>query len=117
MPDEAVVVRGGLMQSITMNRSARIHHARHPGEWAISVACAPDRTAADLAREATFIENLQIRTSTVGAIRALGHDVRATGRPPHADLVLRTIPSEPLFAALRDVFDEAEPNPRFFDDE
>jgi hypothetical protein len=101
------------MESSTMLSNASIHNRRHPGEWALSVGCAEGWTAAEIAMEARFIQNRQIRTSTVGAVRALGHDVRLSGRPPHADLHLRTMPSEPLFDALRAAFNEAEPNPRF----
>lgn len=99
-----------------MKTNASDHNIEHPGEWAISVAAHPSWSADQIARGALFIRHSQIRTSTVGAVRALGHDVRPSGRLPHADLHLRTMPSEPLFDALRGAFGDPQPNPRLTDD-
>jgi hypothetical protein len=117
LPDETWVVRGGVMESQTMMTNAQVHNAECPGEWALSVAAVNGWTVEALAMAAPF-PNRQMRVSTVGAIRALGHDVRPTiDDPPHADLVLSREPDEELWEELRGAFDPPIPNPRFAEQE
>lgn len=112
LPDEAVVVRGGQMASETLRINAEAHRAEFPGEWAISVSSADVLNEREIAEASPWILNGSVRVSSVGAIRALGHDVVPSGQFPHADLILDSAPSEILWEDLRGVFDDPIPNPR-----
>lgn len=116
LPDEAYVVRGGRMESSTMWTNARDHNAEFPGSWAISVASVADWAPEKIARAAPF-RNRDMRVSTVGAVRSLGHDVVVSGERPHADLMLACEPTEKSWDALRSVFDSPVPNPRYGNEE
>lgn len=96
--------------------NARDHNYEHPGEWAISVASVAGWSADDIARTAPF-RNRDMRVSTVGDVRLLGHDVVVSDEPPHADLVLACEPTEQIWEALRETFDPPVPNPRYSDEE
>lgn len=102
------------MESTTMATNARDYNVEHPGEWAISVASMAGWFQDGLAMEAPF-RNRQMRVSTVGAIRALGHDVVRSGKAPHATLRLAQEPSEEVWEGLRGVFGPTVSNPRYGD--
>jgi hypothetical protein len=112
LPDDAIVVRGGVMLTTDLATNLQVYNQMYPGQWGISVACEPNSAADDLAQRAPF-RNRLMRVSTVGAIRGLGHDVVATGTPPHATLMLAQEPTEEDWEALRSVFSEPEANPRY----
>lgn len=88
------------------------HNLEHPGEWAISVASLPGATADDIAGQSPY-PGRWMRVSTVGEVRALGHDVVRSGKPPHADLILASEPTEEVWEDLRGVFEEPEVTPRW----
>jgi hypothetical protein len=110
LPDEAYVVRGGLMESSTMLTNAEVHNLEHPGEWAISVACLLDTPPGTIGERSPY-PGRWMRVSTVGAIRSIGHDVVRAGREPHANLVLGCEPSEEVWDQLRSVFDAPAEKP------
>jgi hypothetical protein len=106
LSDVAIVVRGGLMASETLQVNAEAHTLEHPGEWAISVASAEGLDVAELVHRSPWIRNNTIRVASVGAVRALGHDVVPSGEFPHADLILGSEPSEAIWEELRQAFDD-----------
>ena len=112
LPDAAFVVRGGRMESSTLMTNALDHNYEFPGDWAISVASHPEWTVEEIAVAAPF-RNRDMRVSTVGDVRSLGHDVTMSGKPPHADLRLNRQPDEDAWEELRQVFGPTEPNPRY----
>ena len=82
MPDEAVVVRGGLNRPADLRRAT----ATHPvGVTGVSVECGVGVTIQELA---SVIPHGQVGVTTVGSVRAAGGDVvRSPGRSPnHATL-------------------------------
>jgi hypothetical protein len=104
------------MESRTLWVNARDHNYEFPGQWAISVASAPGWSAEEIALAAPF-RNRDMRVSTVGEVRLLGHDVVVSDEPPHADLVLACEPTEETWEALREVFELPVANPRYSDEE
>ncbi len=82
LPDDTVVVRGGLTNPETVQKRA---DEELDGTWGISVESEPGMTVRDLVREGN-IPHPKIRVSTVGRIRALGpgFDVIQTGGPEYS---------------------------------
>jgi hypothetical protein len=117
LPDEAYVVRGGVMDPRDLRVNADDHHLEMmeehgSDEWAISVYSVPDRDADSIAIEAPF-GNKQIRVATVGDLRAAGYDVTPSPwvHPLHADLRFAREPTDDDFEALRQIFAPARPRP------
>jgi hypothetical protein len=83
IPDDALVVRGGLNRPDDIRRGTGTHPS---GVTGVSVECASGKTAAELA---TTIPHGKIGVTTVGEIRAVGGDVvRTSGRSAnHATLI------------------------------
>lgn len=109
LPDDAVVIRGGLMAMADLRRSAQIHFD-HEGRYALSVFCGVDASADAIARAAS-LPHPKIRQSTVGRIRRAGFDVvRSEGPPGHADLVLPDPPTDDDWRALEAAFDPPRHN-------
>jgi hypothetical protein len=101
LPDEAFVVRGGLMDSRGMRTNAEDHHLEKAQEgleeWAISVWSAPALEPDAIVLRCP-IPHGTIQVSTVGAIRVLGCDVVRSEPPPlHADLMFPSEPTEGAF--------------------
>jgi hypothetical protein len=110
LPDDALVVRGGVMEPRVMQVGAETHY-EDCGEFAISVASLPDASIEDITRMALLANN-QIRVSTVGRIRACGYEVVPSEPPPaHADLKLPNPPTDDDWETLRSIFDDPIPNP------
>ena len=83
LPDEALVVRGGLNRPEDIARGFGVHPS---GVAGVSVESAPGLSVAELA---TGVPHGQLGVTTVGRVRAVGGDVvRTPGRSPrHATLV------------------------------
>lgn len=95
------------MASETLWTNAADHFRETTGqEWALSVASADGYQADELIEGSPWILNSKVRLSTVGEIRALGHDLVPSPPPLHADLILRERPSEALWEELRGVFSQ-----------
>ena len=110
LPDDAVVVRGGLMLRADLVLGAQAHFDSE-GIHALSVYSAPGRTAAEIA-VGVPLRHSKIRTSTVGRVRAAGYEVVSSPGPSgHADLLLPTPPTENDWSALDSAFDPPRPNP------
>ena len=109
LPDDAVVVRGGLMLSADLAISAQSHHDAE-GSHALSVFSRAGMTADELSR-AVPLPHSMIRESTVGRLRAAGYDVVTSPGPlGHADLVLPNPPTDDDWRLLDESFDPARPN-------
>jgi hypothetical protein len=110
LPDDAYVVRGGLLTPEDVKRSAD----ENGGFWGISVQSAPGYSVRDLCREGQ-IPHGKIRVTTVGRVRALGTGfdvVPSPGIGHHGTLL---IPSRPISddhaQHVSSVFDSPVPNP------
>ena len=99
-------IRGYLerCEKLRRERNALILHALREGRSQGQVACAPGLTAGAMVRQSGWIRNNAVRLSTVGQVRAIGHDVIPSGKFPHADLKLCEEPSDALWEELRSVF-------------
>ncbi len=115
LPDEAVVVRGGLCEPHIVKRQS---DQEPDGTWGLSVRSGTGMTADQLAREVPAVLNGKIRVSSVGRIRALGpaFDVIPTtgpGYPEHHGTIV--IPSRPVSdedaRVVSEAFDDPIPNP------
>jgi hypothetical protein len=102
------------MLSDDLDENIKAHAAHYPDDPpTLSVASHRDWDVDRICRETTFIKNRQVRVSTVGAIRALRHDVVPFGRIPHCSLQLCAGGSDALYNDLRGAFGEPISNPRF----
>jgi hypothetical protein len=78
IPDEGVVVRGGLNRPKDIRRSTATHPS---GLTGVSVECGVGLTIEELA---AILPHRQVGVTSVGAVRNLGGDViRTSGRSPH----------------------------------
>lgn len=110
LPDDAVVVRGGLMLPADFARGVQSHFDTE-GVYALSVFSTARRTADEIAI-AVPLPHPKIRTSTVGRVRAAGYDVVSSPGPPgHADLLLRKPPTDDDWRTLDRIFDVPRANP------
>jgi hypothetical protein len=110
LPDETIVLRGGVMQPRDLEVNAYTHYDEF-SEYALSVFAVP---GADLATTARVADrpNASIRVTTAGRIRAAGYELRRSEPPPgHADLKLPNPPTDADWETLRVVFDDPIPNP------
>ena len=110
LPDEALVVRGGVMELAVLETNAQTHYDEF-GEYALSVYSLPDRSADEIALLAS-LPHAKIRVSTVGRLREAGYPVVPSPGPPgHADLELPHPPTEGDWRVLDALFDPPRPNP------
>jgi hypothetical protein len=120
LPDDAVIVRGGIMAHESLTISAKRHFQEH-GVYALSFWSYPGMDACEIAEEVgrvaeahgiTLLPNPQIRQSTAGALRGLGYRVGpGGGLRGHITLALDSLPDETEWAEFVAVFREAEINP------
>jgi hypothetical protein len=114
LPDEAVVVRGGLSSPMTLAKNALGHHddpANVRGDFAISACSLPNMSAEDLARIGQ-VPHPRIRETTVGRLRAAGYDV-IRDEPPqgHALIMLPRLPTDRDYVTISALFDPPRLNP------
>lgn len=116
-PDDALVVRGGLMSSTSLESNAYGSHADPEcGLWAISVWSFEGLSPVEIVREARKYEPRalpqgKLRVSTAGRIRSADYGLVATNLPGHYSLVVSPEPDEAIWEDLREIFDEPIPNP------
>ena len=110
LPDDSVVVRGGLMLLTDLVLSAQSHFDTK-GFYALSVYSTPGRAVDEIA-VGVPLRHSKIRVSTVGRVRSAGYDVVSSQGPPgHADLVLPAPPTDHDWSTLDRVFDPPQLNP------
>jgi hypothetical protein len=110
LPDDAVVLRGGLMLPRDLDTGALTHYDEF-GEYALSVYALPGRTADEIAILVP-LRHSKIRQSTVGRLREGGYEVVPSPGPPgHADLKLPSPPTEDDWKTLDALFDPPRLNP------
>ena len=110
LPDDAIVIRGGVMTPRTMEVNAYTEYDE-TGVYALSVSSLPDADF-DTIAAAARLPHGQVCVSTVGRIRAAGYEVRQSEPPPaHADLLLPNPPADEDWEALLVVFDAPIANP------
>lgn len=108
LPDDAVVVRGGLMLPAGLALSVQSHFDTE-GVYALSVFSVPGKTADEIV-SGVFLPHSTLRESTVGRLRAAGYDVVSSPGPPgHADLILPNSPTDDDWQALDETFDAPRP--------
>jgi hypothetical protein len=110
--DAVVVVRGGMngLDPATVTRTAS-RSLDAMGFLGVSVFLALDQTVEELCGSLDELARYrQVRTSTVGAVRAAGFAFLATGDRPHFDIVLPDLDAATL-VRLDGTFAAPAPNP------
>jgi hypothetical protein len=103
LPDDALVVRGGLNRPEHLRAKYRVHPSGIPG---LSVHSAPGTSVEELA---VGIPNGQVGVTTVGRVRALGGDVIPTrGSSPHHATLTGLTPEQ-----VSGLLNPTVPNPAF----
>lgn len=115
LPDDAIVVRGGLMGTTSLEANAYGSHAEC-GIWALSVWSYPNMTLEAVAEEARRVDpdvlpQGKIRAATAGEIRARGYELVATNQRGHYSLVVPPKPGAGVWEDLREIFDDPILNP------
>jgi hypothetical protein len=115
LPDQAIVVRGGVMGSPSL-RSNAYGSYEELGLWALSVWSYPDMEPEEVAEEARRVDEMalpqgKLRFSTAGRIRSEGYELIATNQRGHYSLVVPEEPDEAVWEDLRSIFDETRRNP------
>lgn len=113
LPDEALVIRGGISTERSVTRSARRTH-REIGLWAVSGAAGIDVDVETLVGVYPMPQ-ASLRRTTVGSLRSVGCETVLSGTPGHCSILLPVKPDEPLtegvVTALVSVLGERERNP------
>ena len=98
------------MAPVDLARGAQSHFDVE-GIYALSVYCAAEKTAAEIADRVPLPHSF-VRQSTVGRLRDAGYEVvPSPGPPAHADLVLPDPPTDVDWEMLDVLFDPPHPNP------
>jgi hypothetical protein len=114
LPDDAIVVRGGVgaPETIAVNAYTTFDT---DGFWGVSGFSAAGLTVgeiAQLAYEQGRLPHPQIRTSTAGQVRDGGFEIEETSDDyPHVDILVPPEPDDEVWARLADLFDDPIPNP------
>lgn len=116
LPDDATVVRGGLMDRERTIKSAEAAF-REIGVYGLSVWSVAGLTASEIVRHARthdtetqrYLPHAQIRASTVGQLRRHGFDLEPDSPSGHYLLTIRTPPVDDDWDALEQEFGEPEP--------
>jgi hypothetical protein len=113
LPDEAVVVRGGLSTPETLHKSA-LAHFDEKGVFALSVRSRPPMSAEELARVDPPMLHPRMRATTVGVLRRAGYDVIPDEPPPaHALIMLPGVPADDDYVTVSAIFGEPTSNPAY----
>lgn len=105
LPNEAIVVRGGVMAHQTLNTNAWDHCidvVRERGwQWGLSVFSHPSADVATICRIAwPILQHSKVRLATAGALRAKGYDVVPDGKKGHCLIPLGPPPWDDDWQAL-----------------
>lgn len=112
-PDDALLVRGGLMRASDLATSAEVHWEQHRSH-ALSFWTIPGLSADEIAAT-VGMENLphaKIRCAPAGRLRRLGYEVMfSEPRPMHVSVVLPSPPSDKDWKSIDNAFDAPAKNP------
>jgi len=114
LPDEAVVVRAGVMARASVQAAAEVNYVDF-GFYGVSVFSIVGKGASEIW---TSTEKLapprykKVRTSTAKAIREAGFQLLPTWEETHFDIVLDDPPDESTWDALDRIFGPATESPR-----
>lgn len=120
MPDEAVVVKGGVLASFEKARGdaedcfKEIQRQSGEGVHGISVCSLPDRTAVEILGdlpESKRLPHSKFRQTSVGTLRGMGFDVWPSGWFGHATLEFSHLPTERDWERIQLAFRAPERNP------
>jgi hypothetical protein len=117
LPDQAFVVRGGLMAPETLTESAERHNQTAQrllgeGEYALSVFSDPTKDVATICQDAwPILRHPQIRVTNAAALRAVGYEVFLNGEKGHSLIPLDPPPWEEDWVRLRSIFGPPQRNP------
>lgn len=115
LPDDAQVLRGGLMDDdFRLWENANSVYRETGGTWGICVGASSSLTATEIACSMPY-RGRWVRTAELGNIRARGFDVVPLTDPPHAVLLLNDAPDGPTWTGwewLRGAFGPPLPSPR-----
>jgi hypothetical protein len=114
LPDEAVVIRGGISTPQTLHKTALAHRDGH-ADFAISCRSLPQMSADDLARvDPPLVRYPRLRETTVGVLRSAGYDVVRDEPPPaHALIMLPPLPADEDYLVISASFSEPRENPLY----
>lgn len=110
LPDDALLVRGGIMESAsTLDKQAEANLREH-GERSLSVFASADLDLEGIVREARsygrYLPHGHMATTTAGKLRGLGLELRSSPPPPgHYSLMIPHDATDDLFERLMMVFD------------
>lgn len=119
LPDEAVVVRGGVMTTVQTLRSTVERCFRDEGMYDISVWASAELDADSIARSVRerdpsceHLPHKRMQTASVGDIRNVGADVLLTEPPEgHHSIRFDACPTDDQLEALIQAFDPPQDNP------
>jgi hypothetical protein len=80
------------------------------GRFAVSVFCAPDKSAGEIAT-AAGIRHTRIRSSSIGALRGAGFELSPLGENGHLSVFLPSPLKREHVERLEELFGPAVPNP------
>lgn len=114
LPDDALVLRGGVSSEKSIRRALEKTH-RRTGHWAVSGAAGVDIDVETLLGVYP-LPHASIRQTTAGVLRDNGFEPVPTGPPGHCTIffpVRRESPrvTDDLIYRFRDLLDPPEPNP------
>jgi len=111
LPDEAVVMRGGLSTAETLHKNSLAHYDEF-AVFAISVRSIGGLTADDLARMDPPLAHPRFRETTVGELRVAGYDVIPDEPPPaHALIMLPQLPADDDYIKISALLSDPRENP------
>src|SRR2546427_1656796 len=108
LPDEAIVLRAGIMDPGDVRDNALSHADKYPDrrEWGVSVNCLPGASVEEIAR-AMGKFNKMMRVSNMGKIREAGLRLIPDGRPDgHSNIMFDHEPTEEEILSLIAAFED-----------
>lgn len=109
LDDQAVLIRGGLMEIVTLRHAIETCRALR-GFYGLSFFGDNGLSVDETARHAK-LPNGRIRVSEVGRLRIVGHEPYRSGEYPHLTVRFEVSPTDEDLAELVEAFDADIPNP------
>jgi hypothetical protein len=109
LEDEALVVRGGHMELIPLRIAVDACMARH-SFYGLSFF-GDNGLSLERIVSLAGLEHTHVRVTTMGRLRAMGHEPARWGAYPHLSLRFEVSPTDGELVDLAGTFDEAIPSP------